>query len=148
MTFVVLLAGIGYLTVKVKTLDFWNAAMSFDMVFLGYSWIAFFYACLLLIAVTAKKGMIVSIMRFSFLRHLGIISYGVFLIHMTVDISVHGLLLGKESSLKTPLYWVVVLAGFLVTLLLATLSWRFFEKPVIQWGHSFAYTNKKNRPPA
>ena len=133
----VLLAGIIYLsTVHV------SGRNSFEMVFLGYSWLALFYTCLLLIVVTAKKGMIVSVMRISALRHLGIIAYGVFLMHLAINGLAHGLFPGKDLSINNLSDGAVTLAAFLMTLLLATLSWRFFEKPIIDWGHSFSYTKR------
>jgi peptidoglycan/LPS O-acetylase OafA/YrhL len=112
-------------------------------VFLGYSWIALFYACLLLIIVTSESGIIVRFMRFPLLRNLGTIAYGVYLMHIAINIVMHDLILGKEIPMANLSDGAVTLAALLITLLLAALSWRFFEKPVIDWGHSFSYTEKK-----
>jgi peptidoglycan/LPS O-acetylase OafA/YrhL len=132
----ILLAGAGYLTVCA------NDPYSFEMAFWGYSWMALLYACLLLIIVGAKEDVIVKFMHFSPLRNLGIISYSVYLMHVPINILMHGLILGREVSITNFLDGVVTFMALGVTLLLAILSWRFFEKPIIKWGHSFSYSGK------
>jgi peptidoglycan/LPS O-acetylase OafA/YrhL len=136
----VLLAGAGYLTANA------NSPYSFEMVFWGYSWLALLYACLLLIVVTEKKGIIISFMRLPLLRNLGIIAYGVFLMHLAINILMHGLILGREVYITNLLDVSVTLVALFATLLLATLSWHFFEKSIIKWGHSFSYSDKNIQP--
>ena len=143
---VVLLLGAGGLTVFARKQDMFAFMNSFELVSFGYTWLAFLYACLLLIVITAKKGLIAGIMRLRLLRYFGIIAYGIYLIHFPINFLAHGLILGKEPQIKSPLDAVVTLVAFLTTLLMATLSWRFLEKPIIGWGHSFSYINKNIRP--
>lgn len=116
---------------------------SFEMVFMGYTWLGLFYSCFLLIIVTAKNGVAARLMRLTFLDRLGVIAYGIFLIHLVMDGLVHGLVLGKDVTIHN---WedggMTVLALF-ATLLLASISWHFFEKPIVRWGHTFAYGPKK-----
>jgi peptidoglycan/LPS O-acetylase OafA/YrhL len=133
----ILLLGVVYLTACAPT------TYSFEMVFLGYTWMALLYACLLLISITARKGVVITIMTFTPLRKLGVIAYGVYLIHMAINILMHGLILGKEPPTITSISdGFVTLVALLTTLLLASLSWHFLEKPIIGWGHSFSYINK------
>ena len=132
----VLLAGAAYLSV------FASGPYSFEMVFLGYTWMALFYACLLLIAVAAKKSVMAGLMHFPPLCQLGVISYGVYLIHASVNILMHGLILGKDVYMESLADGAVTCLAAGVTLLIATCSWRFFEKPIVRWGHSFSYTRK------
>jgi peptidoglycan/LPS O-acetylase OafA/YrhL len=133
----VLLAGTVYLnTPRINSRD------SFEMVILGYTWLPLLFSCLLLIVITAKQGMIARVMRMTALRRLGIISYGVFLMHTAIGGLTHGLILGKDLSINNLADGVATLVAFLLTLLLAALSWRFFEKPIIDWGHSFSYTSR------
>jgi len=139
---IVLLVGLIYLS-----RDRINPRNSFEMVVLGYSWLPLFYTCVLLIVITAREGIIARVMRFSPLRNLGIIAYGVFLIHLAMDGLAHGLISGKDFSAIHDLSdGAVTLLAFLVTLILAAFSWHFFEKPIIRWGHSFSYTNRKIQP--
>jgi peptidoglycan/LPS O-acetylase OafA/YrhL len=137
----VLLAGVGYLTI------YGNKGNGFDLVFWGYSWLALFYACLLLVVITSKQGMIVSVMRLPPLRYLGAIAYGVYMMHMAIISLMHGLILGNESHITNLADGSVTVAALVATLFFAALSWHFFEKPIIRWGHSFSYTHPNPQPP-
>ncbi len=119
---------------------------SFEMVFFGYSWLGLLFACILLIVVTAKTSLIAGLMRVSWLRQLGIIAYGVFLMHLAVAGLAHGLILGRNLFIGNLIDGIVTFVAFLITLALATLSWRWVEKPIVDWGHSFVYTTHDRRP--
>jgi peptidoglycan/LPS O-acetylase OafA/YrhL len=56
----------------------------------------------------------------------------------------HGLM-GKEASIKNFSDGLITFAALVATLLLAKFSWRFFEKPIIDYGHSFSYDDKNTR---
>ena len=85
-------------------------------------------------------------MRLRPLRYLGIIAYGVFMMHMAINELAHGLILGKEPHITNWADGSVTIAALGTTLLLAALSWHFFEKPIIRWGHSFSYAGEKSPP--
>ncbi|HUA38319.1 MAG TPA: acyltransferase [Candidatus Sulfopaludibacter sp.] len=139
--FIVLLAGVIYLSKRGI-----DSRTSFEMVFLGYSWLPLFYTCVLLIVITAKQGALAKVMRITLLRNLGIIAYGVFLMHLAMDALAHGLISGRDIlAINNLTDGLVTLFALLVTLLLATLSWHYFEKPIVRWGHSFAYTTRKTQ---
>ena len=140
-----LFVGMLFLTVFGAGKGYLAVLTSFEMVSIGFFWVAAFYACLLLIAVSDQAGFISGVMRLRGLRHFGIIAYGVFLTHMAVNTLSHGLLLGKESVAFTgfPDVLATVLA-FLVTWFLAAMSWNFLEKPIVTWGHSFSYNRLKS----
>jgi peptidoglycan/LPS O-acetylase OafA/YrhL len=117
---------------------------TYEMTTFGFSWIALFYACLILLVATSKDGVLARLMRLSWLRHFGIIAYGMFLINLPILTLAQGLISGK--SLPDIGNWSDVLAAlvaFLVTWILAVLSWKFFEKPIVRWGHSFSYARTK-----
>jgi peptidoglycan/LPS O-acetylase OafA/YrhL len=85
---------------------------------------------------------LVTALRFGPLRYLGTIAYGVYLIHPTVLILARGLIL-ENTSFQNGFPAVIVTGiAFMVTLLLAAVSWHFFEKPIIRRSHLFSYTNK------
>jgi peptidoglycan/LPS O-acetylase OafA/YrhL len=107
---------------------------SFEMVFFGYTWLGIFYACLLLVVVTAKRGAIISVMRNIFLRRLGVIAYGVFLMHLGIAGLTHGWLRQSTLNLMDAAGVLATLVALGLTLLLATFSWRYFEKPIMNWG--------------
>lgn len=120
---------------------------SFEMITFGFSWLALFYACFLLIVVTAKDGLMAG-MRVPALRHFGLIAYGTYLIHMPVANTVHGLFQGTGSvTIRTFSDFAATVLAFLATWLLAVLSWNFLEKPIIRWGHSFTYKSRDEATP-
>ena len=143
--FVILLLGIVGLTAFVRGPEI-KIFNSFEMVTFGFTWIALFYACLLLMVATAKTGVLAGVFRSRLLRHFGLIAYGMFLMHMAVDCVAHGLILGKSSELRNFSDVAVTGLAFGVTWLLAVLSWRFLEMPIIRWGHSFRYLSNKKTP--
>jgi peptidoglycan/LPS O-acetylase OafA/YrhL len=103
------------------------------------SLLAFLYAALLLLAVTETRGPVTWLFRTRWLRGLGLLAYGVYLIHPAVNGLAHGLILGRLSGFATISEIAVTLGAFAVTLALATLLWRRLEKPFIAWGHSVRY---------
>jgi peptidoglycan/LPS O-acetylase OafA/YrhL len=115
---------------------------SFEMIFFGYTWMALFYGVMLLIIMTVKKCWITHVMNFSPLRNLGMIAYCVYLIHLSVNILLHDLILKKTAVISNFADFLVTLLALIVTLILARISWKFFEKPIIAWGHSFSYETK------
>jgi len=122
---------------------------SYEMATFGFTWIALFYACLILVVGTSRSGALARLTRVPVLRHFGIIAYGMFLINLPVITLVQGLISGK--TMPDIGNWsdvLTALLAFLVTWILAFLSWKFFEKPIVRWGHSFSYAKTKPMVPA
>jgi len=142
IAFIILGLGVVGLTAYVHERDALSFT-SFEMVTLGFTWVAMFYACLLLIVATTPTGAITALFRNRLLRHFGLIAYGMFLMHMAIDALAHGLLLGKSTEIRNLSDLAVTALAFIVTWLLALLSWKFFEQPIIRWGHSFSYASKE-----
>lgn len=141
LVFTILFLGMIYLTVLAKGRTM-SSIDSFEMVTFGFSWIALFYACFLVIVATHRTGPMAGLMRVGLLRHFGIIAYGIYLIHLPLLHIAFGLILGTHYlPLTTFTAAAITLLAFLVTWLLAALSWNFLERPIIRWGHSFTYTS-------
>jgi peptidoglycan/LPS O-acetylase OafA/YrhL len=104
-----------------------------------YTRFAVLYSTVLLIAVTERHGAVTLLVRNRWIRNLGLHAYGVYLFHQAVSGLVHGLILRQEPSFHTALQRIVTLGAFASTLALAAFSWRFFEKPLIDLGHSVRY---------
>jgi peptidoglycan/LPS O-acetylase OafA/YrhL len=121
--------------------------ISFDMYTWGYTWIALFYASFLLIVVTDKTGPFARAMRNPLLRHFAVISYGVYLIHGQISISIHDLLF-QSGFIPENIFsqTLALLLKLLITWFLAMLSWKYFERPIIKWGHSFSYGDSSRLP--
>jgi peptidoglycan/LPS O-acetylase OafA/YrhL len=127
----VLAAGLPVLTI-------WGDKTSSVMVTIGYSWLAAFYATILLHVVTVPKGMLSGLLQRRELMNLGTISYCVYLFH---PLLVEG---SRRVFLRymSPSDWSGVAAGCVgvgATLCIAAVSWRYFEKTFLRLGHRFRY---------
>jgi peptidoglycan/LPS O-acetylase OafA/YrhL len=87
-----------------------------------------------LIAVFAAQGLAGTLLRRTVLRGLGRISYGLYLYHVMVRDLFFGALFGTSAWLDGWETWLATLEAFLLTVLLAEMSWRFLEKPLIAWS--------------
>jgi peptidoglycan/LPS O-acetylase OafA/YrhL len=106
---------------------------------IGYTWLALFYSCLLLVVLSQTGGWIASVMRWPALVRLGGISYCVYLIHLPLNHLAHRVLLHAPPQIYSGAGVGVTLFALLLTLAVAGVSWRFFEKPLIRRGHSYSY---------
>lgn len=106
---------------------------------IGYTWLAFFYSALLLTVVSQPGGWLGAAARWRFLGWLGGISYCVYLLHFTFVLLAHRVLLHADLEIYDLRGVLVSLLALGLTFGVASLSWRFFEKPLIRRGHGYAY---------
>jgi peptidoglycan/LPS O-acetylase OafA/YrhL len=103
----------------------------------GYTWIALFYAALLVAVLSGITPRIAALMRMKVLRELGKVSYCMYLIHVVVGLLCRYLLLNKVHSgtagVAVNALAVVVCYG------VARLSWQAFEGPLVRRAHRFQY---------
>ena len=78
-------------------------------------------------------------MRWRFLGWLGGISYCVYLLHDAFNFFAHGILLHAEPQLYTLGQLAVSAFALVATLGVASLSWVYFEKPLLKIGHRTSY---------
>jgi peptidoglycan/LPS O-acetylase OafA/YrhL len=113
---------------------------SWGMESVGYTCLAFLYVLILLLALTTPGGPIARLARVRWLRELGRVSYCMYIIHAVVDVVCHALLRRAPPAISD---WrgmgVTVFAGF-ATYVVAWLSWKFFEGPMLRLGHGFKYS--------
>ncbi|NOT59747.1 MAG: hypothetical protein HOP19_05915, partial [Acidobacteria bacterium] len=62
------------------------------------------------------------------------------LIHIPVLGLCHALVLGQTPTITNRRELAVAMMAFVLTLVLAEISWRWFERPILRWGRSHAYT--------
>jgi peptidoglycan/LPS O-acetylase OafA/YrhL len=130
---VVLLLGLGGLL-------WWLAhPMNAVTLVIGLSWLAFFYSALLLTVVSQPAGWLAGVMRWKWLRWLGGVSYCVYLLHDTFKFFAHRIFLHAEPQIYSAKGVGVSLFALALTLAVATLSWRYFEKPLVRRGHGYSY---------
>ncbi len=90
-----LYAGLGVLSIGIGvfTLKDWNIG-SLPMISFGYTWLALFYLCILLIVITQPKCFLSYITRNPLLTEIGILAYGTYLFHLPIQILSFKLILG------------------------------------------------------
>jgi peptidoglycan/LPS O-acetylase OafA/YrhL len=106
---------------------------------IGFSWLAMFYSCLLLVVLSHPQGWIAGVMRWSVLRALGTVSYCVYVIHLTMNMLAHRILLHAPPQVYNSVGLGVTLLAIVLTFAVAAVSWRLFEKPLIRRGHAHSY---------
>jgi len=106
---------------------------------LGYSWLAFFYALLLVYALTRPSGAVSRVLRTGWLRWLGSIAYGVYLLHQSVQGFLFALIWNSAPQITGFRTLFTSVLSVAVTLAIARLSWRFFEAPLVKLGHRSRY---------
>lgn len=114
---------------------------SFGMISFGYSGIALFDGCFLLIALNEKRGLITWVVRNSFLRQMGIIAYGAYVFHLAVRDLTFGVILNQIAQIRSLQDGLVSALAFGLTILIAWISLVGFERPLIALGHTIHYAD-------
>jgi peptidoglycan/LPS O-acetylase OafA/YrhL len=110
----------------------------------GYSWIAALFTGLLLLVISQTHGRTAGVMRMSWLRSLGTISYCLYLVHMPINQFSHLLLLHRSRPAIEDWKGVAVtLLAAALSLLVARLSWIYVESPLIRRGHCFPFQRQR-----
>ena len=128
-----LFCGVGFMTFR--GYDAFSPAMTTW----GYSWLAFFYTSFLLLAVTDLGGWLERTLSNRILGRLGTLAYCLYLIHISLMQSFRHPL-SKWIPQSPGAAWIaggVLGAG--AAIVLATLSWNYFEKPLLKNGHRYQY---------
>jgi peptidoglycan/LPS O-acetylase OafA/YrhL len=109
------------------------------MVTVGYSWLALFYAGCLLVIVSGTSNIAQRLLCNSKLMWLGTLAYCTYLIHLPFNEAFRRLF-SMHSGIVSPNIWLAGgVAGSIVAILVASISWRIFEKPLLQRGHLHQY---------
>jgi peptidoglycan/LPS O-acetylase OafA/YrhL len=130
--FAVLVAGLAYFA---TTPNFF----SIPMASIGYDWLALFYLTAMILALTDSNSWLARMLRWRWLRSLGAIAYGAYLFHYVIYGLCMALLRGQAGYLQNLSDVAVTLFALALTILFTTLSWRYFEKPIVRWGHRLQY---------
>ena len=71
------------------------------------------------------------------LRHIGQISYGIYIFHQFIPQALEKYLPGINLTTHSPYPGVVRMAILVgLSIIVAELSWRLVERPVLRWRHS------------
>jgi peptidoglycan/LPS O-acetylase OafA/YrhL len=112
------------------------------------AWFAGLYVTGILIAFVDTQPRLVRLLRAPVLVWFGQRSYGIYLFHEAVSGLCHGLLRHSVPQLLTLADGGTALLALLITLALATLSYRYFESPILHWGRGFRYSSTPDTEPS
>jgi peptidoglycan/LPS O-acetylase OafA/YrhL len=105
----------------------------------GFTWIAVFYLTILVLALSRPVSAIATVCRLPWLRELGKVSYAVYIIHTTVNLLFHMVLLHAAPQTANLKGAAVTLLAVFGTYGIARISWEFLEHPLLRRGHTFKY---------
>ena len=109
-------------------------------IIVGYGWMSLLYATTMILALTNSRSFISRVLRLRWLRGLGTISYGIYLFHAGIYCFCMWLLRGHGYLLSDWKDFGVTCLAFAITIVFASLSWRYFEKPIVRWSHKRRYS--------
>jgi peptidoglycan/LPS O-acetylase OafA/YrhL len=132
---IMLLAGLPLFILFKQT----ESGRSILMSTMGFSWLALFYAGLLLLALIYSGSWLGRILRNSWLKALGTISYCVYLIHYPILGLIFAIFRGKQPWAENSAERGLVLLALALTIAVASFSWTILEKPLLKIGHSMKY---------
>ena len=136
--FILLGSGVVYLTLKPA-----------GLYTVGLTWIAGFYATGLTLVVVNPGSVESAFFRGRALVQLGTLAYGVYLIHQGINYLFHYALLGAEPSINNWPALSVTVLSLIVVMLVSSLSWRLYERPLIRRAHSrYRYRTNSERDQA
>lgn len=132
-----LLAGVVALNYAQTTMQFHPDA--FPASSIGYSLLAVFFLCILLVALLDPLGRFARLTSIRSLRQLGTVAYGVYVVHLPIFHVFNTLILSTTDTKSLINYVLVVTLALASTMIIAGLSWKYFEKKIQAWGHNFKY---------
>jgi peptidoglycan/LPS O-acetylase OafA/YrhL len=106
---------------------------------IGYTVLGMFYSCLVAVALSQKEGWVAGVMRWKWLGALGTISYCVYVIHLAFNLLGHMLVFHGGPRIYNLNGVAVTLVALGATLGVASVSWKYFEKPLVGRGHGYSY---------
>jgi peptidoglycan/LPS O-acetylase OafA/YrhL len=117
---------------------------------IGYTWMALSYTLLLLYALTRPASLTSRALRLKWLGWLGTIAYGTYLFHQPIQWLLFSYFWGGAPAITNGYTLLTTFAALLLTLVIARLSWRFFESPLIRLGHrsQYQFAEPAQRPPS
>ena len=102
----------------------------------GVSWLAAFYASLLVLVIVNPGRVETFCFRSRFLMKFGTVAYAVYILHQGVNGLLHFAIFGRIPIINDWSSLFVTLLSLTTVMLLAELSWRLLERPLIRRAHA------------
>ena len=134
LLFVAMLGGAAVMTLRPAPFGAFN-----------HSWLAGLFAVFILLAFVDAEPRLGSLLRTRVLVWVGQISYGIYLFHEAVSGLLHGALRHSKPQIRTLSDAGITISALCITIFLAAISFRFFEQPILRFGHRFQYSTKPRR---
>lgn len=117
---------------------FYPSLRSRPMSVAGYSLFALLFACTVL---GCELGQLPgrSLLEWRPLRWVGRISYAFYLLHLPICSVIFHIFAGHHRSLDSTHDVLLMTVSFATSLLIAGLSWRLIEQPILRFGGKFSY---------
>jgi peptidoglycan/LPS O-acetylase OafA/YrhL len=113
-------------------------ALSVPMTTWGFTWLAVFYACILLLAIS-PSGVFPRMLGCAWLMRLGSLAYCSYLIHVGIMQAIRHPLKTHFPQFPVASWLTGGLLGIVLTVIVASISFRYFEKPLLRRGHRYVY---------
>ena len=105
----------------------------------GYTWLAMFFAVAMLLVISRPAFPVAAFARLRFFRELGGVSYCIYIVHTTVFLFCHRMLLHALPVVTDERVAGGSLLAAAITYAIAKLSWRYLEQPLLRRGHAYKY---------
>jgi len=99
------------------------------------TWLALFYATLILLAITQHNHPLTKLLSMRWIGFLGMISYGIYLTHFSLQNILYWVVKGTGATMSdsADMIYPVIIIGLSIGL--ASASWFFFERHWVKLGH-------------
>ncbi|MBK8477975.1 MAG: acyltransferase [Opitutaceae bacterium] len=109
---------------------------------LDHLWLAGLYSTAVLIAHYGSGTFAGRLLGSPVLVWFGQLSYGIYMFHQAVSGLLHGALRHRAPTIVSWSDAVISLCALGLTLLLAALSYRYLESPILRYGHRYHYSDR------
>lgn len=118
---------------------------SLGMLTFGFTWLAMFYVTILLYSLTFRDTWMSKCLRWKTLGWLGSIAYGAYLLHQLIQGVLFSLFRGSPPLILSFQDFALSVLALAFTFAVCYMSWTYFEKPLVQLGHSLRYEATEQR---
>jgi peptidoglycan/LPS O-acetylase OafA/YrhL len=106
----------------------------------NHSLIAFNFAIILIIVLNSNKGFVYSFLTNKIFIQIGGLSYFIYLYHQLINGTLHLVVLKHKVPVLDSISAILIsIAALAITWILAKISFRYFETPLITYSHSIKY---------